>query len=147
MASRRQFLQQAATTAVAVSSGSLFGRLLSAQAAATSDQTARIFVDSRRSISPLDRNLFGSFLEQLGRALGTRAPDHAAALHEYCNVDKGTQWSDLRRKHGQAEPYNVKYWCLGNEMDGPWQIGHVTATEYGMQAQDTARQMRYVDPS
>ena len=55
----------------------------------------------------------------------------------------------LRRTHGYAEPYNVKYWCLGNEMDGPWQIGHMTAVEYGMKAQDTARQMRYVaqDPS
>src|SRR5690242_7787991 len=192
MASRRRFLQQASTAAVAVSSSTLFGRLLSAQAAATSDQTARIFVDSRRSISPLDRNLFGSFLEQLGRAiyegiydpgsklsdsngfrkdvmqevrnlgvpiirypggnfvsgynwldgvgpkqdrrrvldkawdamntnqfgtneymawckavgtqplmglnLGTGTPEQAAALLEYCNVDKGTEWSDLRRK-------------------------------------------------
>jgi hypothetical protein len=66
---------------------------------------------------------------------------------EYCNVAQGTQWSDLRRKHGVAEPYNVKNWCLGNEMDGPWQIGHVTATEYGMKAQDAARQMRAIDPS
>ena len=73
--------------------------------------------------------------------------EQAAALVEYCNVDKGTRWSDLRRKHGFAEPYKVKNWCLGNEMDGPWQIGHMTATEYGLKAQDAARQMRYVDPS
>jgi alpha-N-arabinofuranosidase len=239
MPSRRQFLQQASTAALALSSSTLFGRLASAQTSSTADQTVRIFIDGRRSISPLDRNLFGSFLEQLGRAiyegiydpgsklsdsngfrkdvvqevrtlgvpiirypggnfvsgynwldgvgpkqdrprvldkawdaintnqfgtneymqwcnavgtlplmglnLGTGTPEQAAALLEYCNVDKGTQWSDLRRKHGYAEPHNVKNWCLGNEMDGPWQIGHMTATEYGMKAQDTARQMRYVD--
>ena len=238
MSSRRQFLQHVSTAALAASSTTVFGRLLSAQAAAKSDQTARIFIDSRRTISPLDRNLFGSFLEQLGRAiydgiydpgsklsdsngfrkdvmqevrtlgvpiirypggnfvsgynwldgvgpkqdrpkvldkawdslntnqfgtneymawckavgtlplmglnLGTGTPEQAAALLEYCNIDKGTQWSDLRRKHGYPEPYNVKHWCMGNEMDGPWQIGHMTAAEYGMKAQDTARQMRYV---
>jgi alpha-N-arabinofuranosidase len=66
---------------------------------------------------------------------------------EYCNLEKGTRWSELRRKNGIAEPYKVQNWCLGNEMDGPWQIGHMTATEYGLKAQDAARQMRYVDPS
>src|SRR5579859_5191494 len=241
MSSRRQFLQQASAAALSVSSSTLFGRLASAQAASTADQSVRIFVDGRRSISPLDRNLFGSFLEHLGRAiyegiydpgsklsdsngfrkdvmqavhslgvpiirypggnfvsgynwldgvgpkqdrprvldkawdsvnsnqfgtneymqwckavgtlplmglnLGTGTPEQAAALVEYCNVAQGTKWSDLRRKHGYAEPYNVKNWCLGNEMDGPWQIGHMTATEYGMKAQDSARQMRYVDRS
>jgi alpha-N-arabinofuranosidase len=237
--SRRQFLQQA--SAVALSSTVLHGRLASAQATSSTDATARIFIDSRRSISPLDRNMFGSFLEHLGRAiyegiydpasklsdsngfrkdvmqeirtlgvpiirypggnfvsgynwldgvgpkqnrphvldkawnslnsnqfgtdeymawckavgtlplmglnLGTGTPEQAAALVEYCNVDKGTEWSELRRKHGYAEPYSVKHWCLGNEMDGPWQIGHMSATEYGMKAQDAARQMRYVDNS
>ena len=69
MPSRRQFLQQASTAALACCSSTLFGRLVSAQAASTADQTSRIFIDSRRSISPLDRNLFGSFLEQLGRAI------------------------------------------------------------------------------
>jgi alpha-N-arabinofuranosidase len=205
------------------------------------NDTSRIFIDSRRTVAPIDKNLFGSFLEHLGRAiyegiydpgsklsdangfrkdvldevkkmgvpiirypggnfvsgynwldgvgpkkdrpvvldkawnslnsnqfgtnefmqwcklagteplmglnLGTGTPEQAAALVEYCNVDKGTEWSDLRRKHGFAEPYKVRNWCLGNEMDGPWQIGHMTATEYGLKAQDAARQMRYVDPS
>src|SRR5437667_6439057 len=83
----------------------------------------------------------------MGLNLGTGTPERAAALVEYCNVEKGTQWSDLRRKHGFAAPYNVRRWCLGNEMDGPWQIGHMTATEYGLKAQDAARQMRYVDSS
>ena len=83
----------------------------------------------------------------MGLNLGTGTAEQAAALVEYCNVEKGTRWSDLRRKHGIAEPYKVKNWCLGNEMDGPWQIGHMTATEYGYKAADAARQMRYVDPS
>jgi alpha-L-arabinofuranosidase len=83
----------------------------------------------------------------LGLNLGTGTAEQAAALVEYCNLEKGTQWSNLRRKNGMAEPYKVQKWCLGNEMDGPWQIGHMTATEYGLKAEDAARQMRYVDPS
>jgi alpha-N-arabinofuranosidase len=83
----------------------------------------------------------------MGLNLGTGTSEQAAALVEYCNIEKGTQWSELRRKHGIAEPYQVKHWCLGNEMDGPWQIGHMTAAEYGLKAADTARQMRYVDQS
>ena len=202
---------------------------------------ARVCIDTRRTVAPLDRNLFGSFLEHLGRAiyggiydpgsklsdsngfrkdvlneirqlgvpitrypggnfvsgynwldgvgprqsrprmldkawnsiesnqfgtnefmawckaagtlplmglnLGTGTPEEAAALVEYCNVEKGTKWSDLRRQHGVADPYGVRHWCLGNEMDGPWQIGHMSATEYGFKAADAARQMRNVDPS
>jgi len=83
----------------------------------------------------------------MGLNLGTGTSEQAAALVEYCNIDKGTKWSDLRRKHGFADSYRVSHWCLGNEMDGPWQIGHMTASEYGMKAADAARQMRYVDPS
>jgi len=83
----------------------------------------------------------------MGLNLGTGTPEQAAALVEYCNQAQGTRWSELRRKNGIADPYNVKHWCLGNEMDGPWQIGHMTATEYGLKAQDAARQMHYVDPS
>ncbi|HUL35119.1 MAG TPA: alpha-N-arabinofuranosidase [Candidatus Eisenbacteria bacterium] len=79
--------------------------------------------------------------------LGTGTPESAAALVEYCNVAQGTKWSDLRRKHGIAEPYHVTHWCLGNEMDGPWQIGHMSSAEYGEKAADAARQMRDVDPS
>src|SRR6266542_886078 len=242
MSSRRRFLQHASTIGLAYSANTLFGRLLSAQTGSSAaNQPVRVFIDSRRAIAPIDRNLFGSFLEHLGRAiyegiydpgsklsdssgfrkdvlqeirqlgvpiirypggnfvsgydwldgvgpkqdrprfldkawnsmnsnqfgtneymagykatsteplivlnLGTVTPEQASALVEYCNVDKGTKWSDLRRKHGFAEPYAVKHWCLGNEMDGPWQIGHMTATEYGIKAQDAARQMRYVDHS
>ena len=239
---RRRFLKQVSTVGMAGAANALFGRSLLAQTQPMSPgDAARVYVDSRRLIGALDRNLFGSFLENLGRAiyegiydpasklsdgngfrtdvmdqirklrvpiirypggnfvsgynwldgvgpkqdrpkvldkawnslqsnqfgtneymgwckaagteplmglnLGTGTPEQAAALVEYCNLEKGTEWSELRRKHGYAEPYNVKHWCLGNEMDGPWQIGHVTATEYGLKAQDSARQMRAVDPS
>lgn len=83
----------------------------------------------------------------MGLNFGTGSAEMAAALVEYCNVDRGTRWSDLRRQHGYEEPHNVKYWCLGNEMDGPWQIGHMSAHEYGEKAADAARQMRVIDPS
>src|SRR5262245_15851414 len=83
----------------------------------------------------------------LATNLGTGTPEMAAALVEYCNLEKGTRWSDLRRQHGIEKPHAVKYWCLGNEMDGPWQIGHMPATEYGEKAADAARQMRTVDRS
>ena len=81
----------------------------------------------------------------LGFNLGTGSPEHAVAYVEYCNVDKGTKWSDLRRAHGYEAPHNVRYWCLGNEMDGPWQMGTMPAREYGRKARDTARQIRVID--
>src|SRR5712691_5786685 len=83
----------------------------------------------------------------LATNLGTGTAANAAALVEYCNLEKGTRWSDLRRQHGFEKPHQVKFWCLGNEMDGPWQIGHLAAREYGLKAADAARQMRAVDPS
>ena len=79
--------------------------------------------------------------------LGTGSAELAVALVEYCNVERGTKWSDLRRTHGYEQPHNVRYWCLGNEMDGPWQIGRLTAREYGRKARDAARQIRVLDPS
>ena len=79
--------------------------------------------------------------------LGTRGVDAARNLIEYCNHPGGSHWSDLRRSHGVAEPHGFKVWCLGNEMDGPWQIGQKTAEEYGRLASQTAHAMRLVDPS
>jgi alpha-N-arabinofuranosidase len=79
--------------------------------------------------------------------LGTRGTDAARNLVEYCNHPGGTYWSDLRRKHGVAEPHGVRVWCLGNEMDAPWQIGHKTPYEYGRVALEAAKAMRRVDPS
>jgi alpha-L-arabinofuranosidase len=238
---RRQFLKQAATAGIVCSANSFLGSFAFAQPPAASGEMIHVYVDSRRTIAPLDRNLFGSFLEHLGRAiyegiydpasslsdssgfrkdviaevrqlgvpiirypggnfvsgynwldgvgpkkdrprildkawntidtnqfgtnefmawskivgskplmglnLGTGTAERAAALVEYCNVEKGTKWSELRRSHGIDQPYKLEHWCLGNEMDGLWQIGHMTATEYGLKAQDAARQMHAVDPS
>ncbi len=79
--------------------------------------------------------------------LGTRGVDAARNLVEYCNFPKGTYWSDLRRSNGQESPFGIKTWCLGNEMDGPWQIGHKTAEEYGRLAEETAKAMKLVDDS
>lgn len=241
---RRDFLRQASTAGMAgyaslALDGSIFAQSQSSNHAVNGP--VRVYVDSRRTIGMLDPNLFGSFLEQLGRAiyegiydpgsklsdsngfrkdvmdeirqlavpiirypggnfvsgynwldgvgpkqdrphildrawntvnsnqfgtnefmawckavgtkplmavnLGTGTPEQAAALVEYCNVEQGTKWSDLRRQHGYQEPYAVRHWCLGNEMDGPWQIGHMSATEYGSKAGDAARQMRDIEVS
>lgn len=79
--------------------------------------------------------------------LGTRGSDAARNLVEYCNHPRGSYWSDLRRKHGIENPYGFKTWCLGNEMDGPWQIEHKSAEVYGNLANETAKVMKWVDPS
>ena len=79
--------------------------------------------------------------------LGTRGVDDACNLLEYCNHPSGTLYSNLRISHGAVQPYNIKTWCLGNEMDGPWQVGHKTAEEYGRLAEETARAMRKIDDS
>ena len=79
--------------------------------------------------------------------LGTLGPAEAAALVEYCNLDTETQWAMTRRENGSAAPYGVKMWCLGNEMDGPWQAGHVPADQYALKARNAARLMRGIDPS
>ncbi|WP_125773375.1 alpha-N-arabinofuranosidase [Antribacter gilvus] len=78
--------------------------------------------------------------------LGTRGVQEALDLLEYCNVPGGSFWSDKRRANGVEDPYRIKMWCLGNEMDGPWQIGHKTAHEYGRLAAEAARAMRMMDP-
>ncbi len=79
--------------------------------------------------------------------LGTRGMREALDLLEYANHSSGTTLSDLRMEHGAQEPHAIRMWCLGNEMDGPWQLGHKTAAEYGRLAAETARAMRQLDPS
>lgn len=79
--------------------------------------------------------------------LGTRGIADACNLLEYCNHPSGTKYSDLRIKHGVKDPHNIKVWCLGNEMDGPWQLGHKTMEEYGRLAEETAKAMKLIDPS
>jgi len=239
MKSRREFVKTAAVAGAGLAAN--LGLARKAWSQGTSSATARIYLDTRRTIGTVDRNIFGSFLEHLGRAIyegiyepgsklsdangfrtdvtneiktmgvpivrypggnfvsgyhwldgvgpkekrprmvekawnsietnqfglnefmtwcktagtaplmgmnfGTGTAEQAAALLEYCNAERGTKWSDLRREHGVEKPYNVKHWCLGNEMDGPWQIGHMTATQYGQIAADAGRQMRAVDPN
>lgn len=78
--------------------------------------------------------------------LGTRGVDAARNIVEYCNYEKGSYYSDLRRSHGVEEPYKIKTWCLGNELDGPWQIGAKSAEEYGRLAFEAGKVMKWVDP-
>lgn len=105
-----------------------------------------------------ETNEFGTneFMEWASRAsiepmmavnLGTRGIMEAVDLLEYCNGGTHTALADLRRSHGAEKPYGITMWCLGNEMDGPWQTGHKTAQEYGRLAAETARAMRAVDPT
>ncbi|WP_084077408.1 alpha-N-arabinofuranosidase [Demequina sp. NBRC 110057] len=79
--------------------------------------------------------------------LGTRGVAEAVALLEYCNGEAGTKWADMRIANGREKPYGVKLWCLGNEMDGPWQIGHKDAHEYGKLAAEAGKAMKLTDPS
>lgn len=79
--------------------------------------------------------------------LGTRGIDAARNLLKYCNHPGGTAWSDLRRSHGVEQPHNSRTWCLGNEMDGPWQLRHTRADAYGLLAAQTAAAMKEIDPT
>lgn len=106
----------------------------------------------------LETNQFGTneFIEfckdintqpMFGVNMGTATIQDAANFIEYCNAPTGTKYADLRASHGYAQPHGVKYWCLGNEMDGPWQIGHLEASEYGLKAREAAKMMRWHDSS
>lgn len=98
-------------------------------------------------------NEFGKWAEMAGIEmmlavnLGSRGLEDARNFLEYANFKGGTTWSDLRREHGVQDPYDVKMWCLGNEMDGPWQIGHKKATEYGRLANETSKAFKGFDPT
>jgi len=118
----------------------------------------------RRPVRPdyawktLEPNLFGTdeftawckeahTAPMLAVNLGTKGAEEAQALVEYCNMPPGTYWADRRVANGHRDPYGVKVWCLGNEMDGPWQAGHVPAMEYARRADQAAKLMRGLDPS
>ena len=79
--------------------------------------------------------------------LGTGTPEEARNWVEYCNCPVGTKYANMRAANGHPEPYGVKLWCLGNEMDGPWQLGHVPADQYAIRAQQASKMMKDVDPS
>ncbi|MCY4465220.1 MAG: alpha-N-arabinofuranosidase [Chloroflexi bacterium] len=83
----------------------------------------------------------------LGVNMGTGSIQDAANLVEYCNAPTGSQYADKRAANGNPDPYGVTYWCLGNEMDGPWQIGHLNAVDYGKKAREAAKLMRLHDDS
>src|SRR5690349_22856955 len=96
---------------------------------------------------------FSDWLEQVGSDLmltvnlGTRGTLEALDLLEYTNIAGGTMLSDQRIANGRTDAFGVKMWCLGNEMDGPWQLGHRSADDYGKLASRTAKAMRQLDPS
>jgi len=79
--------------------------------------------------------------------LGTGTPEEARNWVEYCNSPAGTKYSNMRAANGSLNPHAVKLWCLGNEMDGPWQLGHVPADQYAIRAQQAAKMMKDVDKS
>lgn len=79
--------------------------------------------------------------------LGTRGPKEAMELLEYCNGTTDTYFANLRRKNGYEKPFGIKTWCLGNEMDGPWQTCGKSADEYGRVAFETAKVMKWIDPT
>lgn len=106
----------------------------------------------------LETNQFGTdeFMEycrelgavpMLGVNLGTGTIEEAGTLVEYANAAPGSLYADLRARNGHPQPYGVEYWCLGNEMDGPWQIGHLEAQEYALKAREAAKIMRWHDPA
>ena len=79
--------------------------------------------------------------------LGTRGPENARDIVEYANHPGGSKFSDMRIANGKKEPLGIKLWCLGNEMDGPWQICHRTAKDYGRVANEASKLMKWVDPT
>ncbi len=83
----------------------------------------------------------------LGVNMGTGTIQAAADMVEYCNAPTGTYYADLRASHGYRDPHAVKYWCVGNEMDGPWQMGHLDAAAYGNKALEAAKLMKWHDPT
>ncbi len=98
-------------------------------------------------------NEFASYAKSVGADLimavnlGTGTPKEAGELVEYCNVPGGTYWSDLRKEHGVEQPHAIKLWCLGNEMDGEWQICMHTAEEYARLCKETAKIVKWMDPT
>ena len=104
----------------------------------------------------LESNRFGTdeflrYAERIGAEpyicinLGLGSIDDARHWVEYTNETRDTAWARARRQNGRAEPWNVKYWALGNEIDGPWQLGHKSAEEYSRVALEAAKAMRAVD--
>ena len=105
----------------------------------------------------LETNKFGTnefieFAKEVGTEpyfavnMGTGTIEEAQRWVEYCNVKEGPYFAELRREHGYPEPHNIKFWSLGNEMDGPWQMGHLNAEDYCKKAREAAKLMRLTSP-
>lgn len=105
----------------------------------------------------LETNHFGTnefieFAREIGTEpyfavnMGTGTIEEAQRWVEYCNVREGPYFAELRKKHGYPEPHNVTYWSLGNEMDGFWQMGHLSAGDYSKKAREAAKLMRLTSP-
>ncbi|MFZ5941091.1 MAG: alpha-N-arabinofuranosidase [Bacteroidota bacterium] len=105
----------------------------------------------------LESNQFGTnefiaFCEKMGSQpyfsvnMGTGTIEEAQNWVEYCNVESGPYYAELRKKHGFPQPYNIKYWSLGNEMDGFWQMGHLSAEDYSKKAREASKLMKLTYP-
>ncbi|MGF7140661.1 alpha-N-arabinofuranosidase [Roseimarinus sediminis] len=105
----------------------------------------------------LESNRFGTnefmqFAREIGTEpyfsvnMGTGTIEEAQQWVEYCNVAEGPYYAELRKQHGFAEPWNIKYWSLGNEMDGFWQMGHLNAEDYAKKAREAAKLMKLTSP-
>ncbi len=81
--------------------------------------------------------------------LGTGTLQDAMDVVEYTNFEGGSDWSEMRRRNGHDKPYGVKIWYLGNEMDGPWQIGSYQKDPrgYGVLAHEVSKAMKWIDPT
>jgi alpha-L-arabinofuranosidase len=108
---------------------------------------------ARLETNQFGTNEFVEYARRLGTEpyfavnLGTGTIKEAQEWVEYCNVKEGPYYAELRKKHGYPEPHHIKYWSLGNEMDGFWQMGHLNAEDYSKKAREAAKLMRLTDPS
>ena len=136
----------AATSSPPITGKTASARANSARPGSISPGTPPTATPSASTNSPTGATTVGTEM-MLAINLGSRGLDEARNFLEYVNHPGGSYWGDLRNKNGRAEPFDVKLWCLGNEMDGPWQVGHKTADEYGRLADETAKAMRAFDKS
>jgi len=105
----------------------------------------------------LETNRFGTnefieFCKEIGTEpyfavnMGTGTIEEAQRWVEYCNIEQGPYYAELRKRHGYPEPHNITYWSLGNEMDGFWQMGHLNAEDYTKKAREAAKLMKLTSP-
>jgi alpha-N-arabinofuranosidase len=107
---------------------------------------------ARLETNEFGTNEFVDFTREIGSEpylainMGTGTIEEAQRWVEYCNIKEGPYYAELRRQHGYPEPHNVKYWSLGNEMDGYWQMGHLNAEDYCKKAREAAKLMKRTSP-